>query len=169
MASRRSWCSTRQVDPCPPRDPRQHHRLRARPCPQGLRGAWGALPGDRRRRRRLGDRRLAGFALGVDKVIDVAYQGYAERICEKIKRRQAIEADYREKLRPINTKITAAKAKQEARVKEYLDKLEEKHKKERIEVYKEKFKAVAMTRERMNAELAMEYAKNNKLYPGPDI
>jgi hypothetical protein len=95
----------------------------------------------------------------LDKVINVAYQAYAERICEKIKRRQAIEAEYREKLRPINTKITAAKAKQEARVKEYLDKLEEKHKKERIEIYQEKFKGVNAIREQMNAELAIEYAK----------
>ena len=95
----------------------------------------------------------------LDKVIDVAYQAYAERICKKIKKRQAIEADYREKLRPINMKITAAKAKQEARVKEYLDKLEENHKKERIEIYQEKFEAVTAIREQMNAELAIEYAK----------
>ena len=95
----------------------------------------------------------------LDKVIDVAYQAYAERICEKIKKRQAVEADYREKLRPINVKITAAKSKQEARVKEYLDKLEENHKKERIEIYQEKFKAVTAIREQMNAELAIEYAK----------
>lgn len=95
----------------------------------------------------------------LDKVIDVAYQAYAERICGKIKKRQAIEADYREKLRPVNVKITAAKAKQEARVKEYLDKLEENHKKERIEIYQEKFKAVTAIREQMNAELAIENAK----------
>lgn len=95
----------------------------------------------------------------LDKVIDVAYQAYAERICGKIKKRQAIEADYREKLRPLNVKITAAKAKQEARVKEYLDKLEENHKKERIEIYQEKFKAVTAIREQMNAELAIENAK----------
>ena len=95
----------------------------------------------------------------LDKVINVAYQAYAERICEKIKRRQDIESDYREKLRPINAKITAAKAKQEARVKEYLYKLEEKHKKERIEIYREKFEAVTAIREQMNAELAIEYAK----------
>ena len=95
----------------------------------------------------------------LDKVIDVAYQAYAERICGIIKKRQAIEADYREKLRPVNVKITAAKAKQEARVKEYLDKLEENHKKERIEIYQEKFKAVTAIREQMNAELAIENAK----------
>lgn len=95
----------------------------------------------------------------LDKVIDVAYQAYAERICGKIKKRQAIEADYREKLRPVNVKITAAKAKQEERVKEYLDKLEENHKKERIEIYQEKFKAVTAIREQMNAELAIENAK----------
>jgi hypothetical protein len=95
----------------------------------------------------------------LDKVIDVAYQAYAERICGKIKKRQAIEADYREKLRPVNVKITAAKAKQEARIKEYLDKLEENHKKERIEIYQEKFKAVTAIREQMNAELAIENAK----------
>ena len=95
----------------------------------------------------------------LDKVIDVAYQAYAERICGKIKKRQAIEADYRERLRPLNVKITAAKAKQEARVKEYLDKLEENHKKERIEIYQEKFKAVTAIREQMNAELAIENAK----------
>ena len=95
----------------------------------------------------------------LDKVIDVAYQAYAERICGKIKKRQAIEADYREKLRPLNVKITAAKAKQEARVKEYLDKLEENHKKERIKIYQEKFKAVTAIREQMNAELAIENAK----------
>jgi chromosome segregation ATPase len=95
----------------------------------------------------------------LDKVIDVAYQAYAERICGIIKKRQAIEADYREKLRPVNVKITAAKAKQEERVKEYLDKLEENHKKERIEIYQEKFKAVTAIREQMNAELAIENAK----------
>jgi len=95
----------------------------------------------------------------LDKVIDVAYQAYAERICGKIKKRQAIEADYRERLRPLNVKITAAKAKQEARVKEYMDKLEENHKKERIEIYQEKFKAVTAIREQMNAELAIENAK----------
>ena len=95
----------------------------------------------------------------LDKVIDVAYQAYAERICEKIKKRQAVEADYREKLRPVNVKITAAKAKQEERVEEYLDKLEENHKKERIEIYQEKFKAVTAIREQMNAELAIENAK----------
>ena len=95
----------------------------------------------------------------LDKVIDVAYQAYAERICGKIKKRQAIEADYRERLRPLNVKITAAKAKQEARVKEYLDKLEENQKKERIEIYQEKFKAVTAIREQMNAELAIENAK----------
>ncbi|KAL3815915.1 hypothetical protein ACHAXA_005763, partial [Cyclostephanos tholiformis] len=95
----------------------------------------------------------------LDKVIDDACQAHAKRIREKVEKRQTVEADYRERLRPINMKIAAARAKQEARVEEFLSKLEEKHKKERIEVYKEKFKAVAMTRERMNAELAMEYAK----------
>ena len=59
----------------------------------------------------------------------------------------------------MNVKITAAKAKQEERVKEYLDKLEENHKKERIEIYQEKFKAVTAIREQMNAELAIENAK----------
>ncbi len=95
----------------------------------------------------------------LNKVIDVAYQSYTEQICEKIKKRQVIEADYREELRSLNVKTAAAKAMQEARVKEYLDKLEGKHKKERIEIYQEKFNAVTAIRKQMNAELAIEYAK----------
>jgi len=95
----------------------------------------------------------------LDEVIDVAYQAYAINVCEKIKNRQAIEADYKEKLRPANLQIIVAKEKQEARVKEYLDKLEEKHKKERIAIYQDKFEAISAIRKQMNAELAIEYAK----------
>ena len=95
----------------------------------------------------------------LDKVIDDACRAHAERIREKIEKRIAVEAEYRERLGPINAKIAAAKAKQEARVEEYLTKLEARHKKERIKIYQEKFMAIAMIRERMNAELAIEYAK----------
>jgi len=55
--------------------------------------------------------------------------------------------------------ITAAKDKQAARVKEYLDKLEEKHEKERIVIYQEKFEALAAVRKQMNEDLAVEYEK----------
>lgn len=100
----------------------------------------------------------------LDQVIDVAYQAFAIRVCKKITARQAVESDYEEQLRQVNMKITAAKEKQEARVKEYLDKLEEKHKKERIAIYQEKVEAVAAIRKEMNAELAMEYAKIEEVH-----
>ena len=99
----------------------------------------------------------------LDNAIDVAYQAYAAQIVTKISKRKAVEADLKERLRPISMKLTAAKAKQEARVKEYLDKLEEKHKRERIEIYKEKFKAVSAIREKMTAELTVEYAKIDEM------
>jgi hypothetical protein len=99
----------------------------------------------------------------LDNVIDVAYKGYAAQIVKKISKRKAIEADFKDRLRPIRMKLTAAKAKQEARVKEYLDKLEEKHKRERIEIYKEKFNAVSAIRNKMTAELSIEYAKIDEM------
>lgn len=95
----------------------------------------------------------------LDKVIDIAYQAYAINICKKIVEREAVEGEYKDKLRKINMQISAAKAKQESRVKEYLDKLEEQHKKERIAIYQEKFEAISEIRKQMNAELAVEYAK----------
>lgn len=99
----------------------------------------------------------------LDNSIDVAYKAYAALIVKKISKRKVIEADLKEKLRPINMKLTAAKAKQEARVKEYLDKLEEKQKRERIVIYKEKFKAVSAIREKMTAELTIEYEKIDEM------
>ena len=99
----------------------------------------------------------------LDNVIDVAYKGYAAQIVKKISKRKAIEADFKDRLRPIRMKLTAAKAKQEARVKEYLDKLEEKHKRERIEISKEKFNAVSAIRNKMTAELSIEYAKIDEM------
>lgn len=95
----------------------------------------------------------------LDGVIEVAYQAYAIRICKKITKRQAVEADYEEQLRQVNMKISAAKQKHQARVSEYLNKLEEKHKKERIAIYQEKIEAVSAIRNEMNDELAVEYAK----------
>lgn len=99
----------------------------------------------------------------LDNVIDVAYKGYAAQIVKKISKRKAIEADFKDRLRPIRMKLAAAKAKQEASVKEYLDKLEEKHKRERIEIYKEKFNAVSAIRNKMTAELSIEYAKIDEM------
>ena len=99
----------------------------------------------------------------LDNVIDVAYKGYAAQIVKKISKRKAIEADFKDRLRPIRMKLTAAKAKQEASVKEYLDKLEEKHKRERIEIYKEKFNAVSAIRNKMTADLSIEYAKIDEM------
>lgn len=99
----------------------------------------------------------------LDNVIDVAYKGYAAQIVKKISKRKAIKADFKDRLRPIRMKLTAAKAKQEASVKEYLDKLEEKHKRERIEIYKEKFNAVSAIRNKMTAELSIEYAKIDEM------
>lgn len=95
----------------------------------------------------------------LDEVIDVAYQAYAIKVCEKITQRQAIEAGYKERIRPMDMYIRAARQKQEAKVKEYLDKLEQKHKKERIAIYQEKFEAISAMRKEMKAELAIEYAK----------
>mmetsp|Transcript_28730 Transcript_28730/g.51955 ORF Transcript_28730/g.51955 Transcript_28730/m.51955 type:complete len:667 (-) Transcript_28730:30-2030(-) len=95
----------------------------------------------------------------LDTVIDEAYQDYGIKVCKKISERQAVEADYKEKVRTMNSQIRAGKEKQEARVKEYLDKLEEKHKKERVAIYQEKFEAVSAVRKRMNEELAIEYDK----------
>lgn len=95
----------------------------------------------------------------LDEVVDVAYQSYAVDVCKKITDRQDIEADYKGKLRQMDTQILAAKAKQAARVKEYLDKLEEKHKKERIAIYQGKFEAISAIRKQANAELAIESAK----------
>ncbi|KAL7541095.1 hypothetical protein ACHAXR_012629 [Thalassiosira sp. AJA248-18] len=100
----------------------------------------------------------------VANVIDVAYQAYAIKLCKKIVQREAVEDEYNEKLRQINMQVTAAKEKQESRVKEYLDKLEEKHKKERIVIYQEKFEAVSALRNQMNAELAIEYAKTEEIH-----
>jgi hypothetical protein len=99
----------------------------------------------------------------LDNVIDVAYKGYAAQIVKKISKRKAIEADFKDRLRPTRMKLTAAKAKQEASVKEYLDKLEEKHKRERIEIYKEKFNAVSAIRNKMTADLSIEYAKIDEM------
>ena len=95
----------------------------------------------------------------LDKVLDVAFQAYAIKVCKKITERQVIEADYNDKLRGMDMQITAAREKQESRVKEYLDKLEEKHKKERIAVYEEKFEAISVIRNEMKAKLAVEEAK----------
>mmetsp|Transcript_34491 Transcript_34491/g.83462 ORF Transcript_34491/g.83462 Transcript_34491/m.83462 type:complete len:743 (-) Transcript_34491:45-2273(-) len=100
----------------------------------------------------------------LDGVIDAAYQAYAIKVCKKITERQAIESDYKDKIRKVDMQITAAREKQEARVKEYLDKLEEKHKKERIAVYEEKVKAVSAIRKEMQAELAIENAKIEEIH-----
>lgn len=100
----------------------------------------------------------------LDGVIDVAYQAYAIRVCKKITARQAVEAEYKTQLREVNAKVTAAKEKHQARVSEYLDKLEEKHKKERIAIYQEKIEAVAALRKEMNDELAIENAKIEEIH-----
>ena len=100
----------------------------------------------------------------LDKVIDVAYQAYAIRICKKIVVGEAVEGEYKEKIRLINTQVTAAKKKQAARVKGYLDILEEKHKKERIAIYQEKFESVSAIRKQMNAQLSVEYAKMEDIH-----
>ncbi|KAL7536902.1 hypothetical protein ACHAWF_005604 [Thalassiosira exigua] len=100
----------------------------------------------------------------LDNVIDVAYQAYAIKICKKIVQREAVEADYGEKLRNVNMQIIAAKEKQEARVKEYLDQLEKKFKKERIAIYQKKFEEVSAMRDEMNAELAVEYARIEEIH-----
>lgn len=100
----------------------------------------------------------------LDEVIDAAYQAYAIKVCKKITERQANESVYKDKIRKIDMQITAAREKQEARVKEYLDKLEEKHKKERIAVYQEKVTAVSAIRNEMQAELAIENAKIEQIH-----
>ena len=95
----------------------------------------------------------------LDNVIEAAYQAWAIKICKKIVEREAVESEYDDKLHDVNMQIIAAKEKQGARVKEYLDKLAKKHKDERIALYQEKFEAVSEIRKTMNAELAIEYAK----------
>lgn len=94
----------------------------------------------------------------LDEVIDAAFQAYAIKVCKKIVEREAVETDCEEKLQKINVQIAAAKATQEARVKECLDKWEAEHKKERIALYQQKYEAVAVIRKKMNAELDVEYA-----------
>jgi len=100
----------------------------------------------------------------LDKVIDAAYQAYAIKVCKKIVERKAVEDDYTEKLRLLTLQIADKREKQEGRVKEYLDKLEEKHKKERITIYQEKFEAVDAVRKQMNEELAIEYEKIEEIH-----
>ncbi|KAL9183695.1 hypothetical protein ACHAXT_004551 [Thalassiosira profunda] len=95
----------------------------------------------------------------LDKVIDAAFQAYAIKVCKKIVEREAVEADCDEKLEKIRVQIAAVKAKQEAKVKESLDRWEAEHKKERIALYQEKYEKVSAVRKRMNAELEVEYAK----------
>ena len=95
----------------------------------------------------------------LDGVIDAVYQAYAIRVCKEITKRQAVESEYNEQLREINMKLAVQKEKQASRVKEYLDKLEEKHKKERIAIYQEKVEAISAIRKEMNTELAPEYEK----------
>mmetsp|Transcript_17354 Transcript_17354/g.32529 ORF Transcript_17354/g.32529 Transcript_17354/m.32529 type:complete len:658 (+) Transcript_17354:2-1975(+) len=95
----------------------------------------------------------------MEDVVESAYQAYAIKVCKKIVERQAVEADYQDKVRVKTMQITAAKDKQAARVKEYLDKLEEKHKKERIVIYQEKFEALAAVRKKMNEDIDVEYDK----------
>ena len=100
----------------------------------------------------------------LDGVIETAYQAYAIRICKKITNRQAVEDEYKDQLREVNKKVSAAKAKQKARVSEYLDKLEAKHKKERIAIYQEKVEALSVIRKQMKAELAIENEKIEKIH-----
>lgn len=102
----------------------------------------------------------------LDNVLDVAYQAYAIKVCKKIVERQTVEAEYQEKLRVMNFQIIDKKEKQAARVKEYLDKLEEKHQKERIAIYQEKIETVSAIRKEMNAELAIEYDKIEETHKG---
>lgn len=100
----------------------------------------------------------------MENVIDVAYQAYAIKICKKIVERQSAEDDYKEKLRNIDAQIKSARDKKEAQVKEYLDKLEDKHKKERILVYQERFEAIYAVRKQMSAEIDIESAKVEQIH-----
>ena len=100
----------------------------------------------------------------MENVIDVAYQAYAIKICKKIVERQAAEDDYKEKLRNIDAQIKSARDKKEDQVKEYLDKLEDKHKKERILVYQERFEAIYAVRKQMSAEIDIESTKVEEIH-----
>lgn len=100
----------------------------------------------------------------MDGVIDKVFQAYAIKVCKKIVDRKAVEADYEEKLRVINAQVAAGKAKEAARVKEYLDKMEEGNKKERIAIYQEKVEAIDAIRKQMNDELSVEYAKIDAIH-----
>jgi hypothetical protein len=95
----------------------------------------------------------------MDNIIDERYTTYGIEVCEKMAERQAVEGDYKEKLRIMNLKIESLREKEKTRVREYLDKLEVKHKKERIAVYQEKFEAVSAVRKQMKEDLAIEYGK----------
>ena len=105
----------------------------------------------------------------ISKVLDDAYDKYGDIVGKEEAKRKSVEADYLAKLKQKEKEGRAAIAAIETKVNDKLDALEAKHSKERVEIYKQKFEAVAAERVAMLAELAIENAKLESIRVKMDV